>query len=43
MAITVVYGVLKLKAMQTLYDAHCPPKTGKHHAGEAETPGAAQS
>jgi len=36
MAATVVYGVLKLKAMQTQYDAHCPPKLGKHHADETE-------
>ena len=35
---TVIYGVFKLKAMQTLYDAHCPPKLGKHHAVEAAAP-----
>ncbi len=29
MAITVFYGVLKLKRMQTTYDAHCPPKPSK--------------
>ena len=29
MAITVFYGVLKLKQMQTTYDAHCPPKPPK--------------
>ena len=29
MAITVFYGVLKLKQMQTAYDAHCPPKPPK--------------
>jgi hypothetical protein len=26
MAITVLYGVLKLRQMQAIYDAHCPPK-----------------
>jgi len=26
MAITVLYGVLKLRQMQATYDAHCPPK-----------------
>jgi hypothetical protein len=41
MAVTVVYGVLKLKAMQTLYDAHRPPKLGKHQLDEAVTPGTA--
>jgi hypothetical protein len=29
MAITVFYGVLKLRQMQTIYDAHCPPKAPK--------------
>jgi hypothetical protein len=29
MAITVIYGVLKLKQMQTIYDARCPPKASK--------------
>ena len=29
MAITVFYGVLKLRQMQIAYDAHCPPKTPK--------------
>ena len=29
MAITVAYGVLKLKAMQASYDANCPPKAPK--------------
>jgi hypothetical protein len=29
MAITVFYGVLKLKRMQATYDAHCPPKPPK--------------
>jgi len=29
MAITVLYGVLKLRKMQATYDAHCPPKTPK--------------
>jgi hypothetical protein len=29
MAITVFYGVLKLKQMQTAYDANCPPKAPK--------------
>jgi len=38
MVITVVYGVLKLKQMQTLYDAHLPPKEGKHHADAASPP-----
>ena len=26
MAFTVFYGVLKLRQMQTIYDAQCPPK-----------------
>lgn len=29
MALVVLYGVLKLKKMQTLYDANCPPKVKK--------------
>jgi hypothetical protein len=29
MAITVFYGVLKLRQMQAAYDAHCPPKEPK--------------
>ena len=29
MAITVLYGVLKLKKMQTIYDVGCPPKAAK--------------
>jgi hypothetical protein len=29
MAITVFYGVLKLRQMQTTYDAQCPPKPSK--------------
>jgi len=29
MAITVLYGVLKLRRMQTVYDARCPPKASK--------------
>jgi hypothetical protein len=29
MAITVFYGVLKLKKMQTTFDAQCPPKPAK--------------
>jgi hypothetical protein len=29
MAIAVFYGVLKLRQMQTTYDAHCPPKASK--------------
>jgi len=29
MAVTVVYGVLELRRMQTAYDAHCPPKAPK--------------
>jgi len=29
MALTVLYGVLKLKHMQTTYDAQCPPKAPK--------------
>jgi hypothetical protein len=29
MALTVYYGVLKLKRMQTIYDAQCPPKAPK--------------
>jgi hypothetical protein len=35
MAVTVVYGVLKLRRMQILYDLHRPPKEAKHHADEA--------
>jgi hypothetical protein len=29
MAITVVYGVLKLRRLQATFDAHCPPKAPK--------------
>jgi hypothetical protein len=29
MAITVFYGVLRLRQMQTIYDEYCPPKTSK--------------
>ena len=29
MVITVFYGVLRLKRMQAIYDAHCPPKGPK--------------
>lgn len=29
MAITVLFGVLKLRRMQATYDAHCPPKAPK--------------
>jgi hypothetical protein len=29
MAITVFYGVFKLRQMQTTYDTHCPPKPPK--------------
>jgi uncharacterized membrane protein YfcA len=29
MVIIVFYGVLKLKRMQAIYDAHCPPKAPK--------------
>ena len=29
MAMTVLFGVLKLKQLQTTYDAHCPPKDPK--------------
>ena len=29
MVITVLYGVLKLRRMQTIYDAHSPPKASK--------------
>jgi hypothetical protein len=29
MAITVFYGVLKLRQMQAIYDAQCPPKAPK--------------
>ncbi|HYN60283.1 MAG TPA: hypothetical protein VET87_12110 [Rubrivivax sp.] len=36
LAVTVVYGVLKLRAMQALYDKHCPPRPGKHHGDEVE-------
>jgi len=25
----VIYGVLKLRQMQTIYDAHCPQKPAK--------------
>ena len=35
---TVIYGVFKLKRMQMIYDAHCPPKLGKHHADEGAAP-----
>jgi hypothetical protein len=34
--VTVVYGVLKLRAMQALYDNHCPPRLGKHHGDQVE-------
>ena len=29
MAFTVFYGVLKLRHMQAIYDARCPPKAPK--------------
>lgn len=29
MAITVIYGVFKLRQLQAVYDAHCPPKAPK--------------
>ncbi|MGB7751253.1 MAG: hypothetical protein WCF88_06840, partial [Candidatus Acidiferrales bacterium] len=29
MAIAVFYGVLKLRQMQSTYDANCPPKASK--------------
>src|ERR1700722_3765502 len=29
MAITVLFGVLRLRQMQAVYDAHCPPKPAK--------------
>jgi hypothetical protein len=29
MAITMFYGVLKLRQMQAAYDANCPPKEPK--------------
>jgi hypothetical protein len=29
MVIMVFYGVLRLKRMQAIYDAHCPPKAPK--------------
>jgi len=29
MVIIVFYGVLKLRRMQTIYDAHCPVKAPK--------------
>jgi hypothetical protein len=32
MVLTVFYGVLKLRQMQTAYDAQCPPKAQKHAA-----------
>jgi hypothetical protein len=32
MAATVLYGVLKLKQMQTIYDARCPPESSKKAA-----------
>jgi hypothetical protein len=35
MAITVIYGVLKLRQMQTIYDAHCPPKSEAARAGRS--------
>jgi len=37
---TVIYGVFKLKRMQSLFDTHRPPKTGKRHADEARAAGA---
>jgi hypothetical protein len=33
MAITAIYGVLKLRQMQTIYDARCPPKSEAARAG----------
>ena len=38
MVVTVVYGVLKLKAMQALYDAHRPPKKDKQRADDVVPP-----
>jgi hypothetical protein len=38
MMVTVVYGILKLKQMQTRYDAQRPPKLGKHHGDDADAP-----
>ena len=35
-ALTVVYGIFKLKAMQAEYDANKPPKLTKHHADEID-------
>jgi hypothetical protein len=35
MAGTAVYGVLKLRRMQILFDLHRPPKEAKHHGEEA--------
>jgi hypothetical protein len=29
MVIMMFYGVLRLKRMQAIYDAHCPPKAPK--------------
>ncbi len=36
MAATVVYGVLKLKAIHAIYDAHAPAKSGKGAKGAEE-------
>jgi hypothetical protein len=36
LALTVVYGVLKLRAMQARYDKHCPPRLGKHHGDKVD-------
>jgi hypothetical protein len=33
MVIIVFYGVLKLKRMQAVYDAQCPPKPASDEAG----------
>jgi hypothetical protein len=41
MAATFICGVLKLKAVRTLNDAHCPPKLAEHHADEPQAAGSA--
>jgi len=35
---TVIYGVFELKRMQTLFEAHRPPKADKHRTDEVQIP-----
>jgi hypothetical protein len=35
MAFTVLYGVLKLRKMQTIYDTQCPPKKSQKQTQSA--------